>query len=76
MNGKLTIQDKRWRAESDARAYITVQAVEGDKTRKSLAIKEIKRIALEKKKEADAAMKAVKPANRPTKPRKTRSRKK
>lgn len=49
MNGKLTIQDKKWRAQDDARAYITVQAVEGDKTRKSLAIKEIKRIALEKK---------------------------
>jgi len=70
----MTVQDKLWRARDDAYTMITAQTIEGDKTRKSAAMKEIKKIALEKKKEADAAMKAAKPANKPAKPRSSRSR--
>lgn len=56
----LTAQDKKWRAQDDARTLIQSKEIEADKSRLNLAIKEAGSIAEKAKKEANAAVKVSK----------------
>uniref|UniRef100_A0A6M3K027 Uncharacterized protein n=1 Tax=viral metagenome TaxID=1070528 RepID=A0A6M3K027_9ZZZZ len=73
---KMTAEDKKWRARDDAYTLIAAESIQLDKTRKNAAMKEVNRIALEKAKEAAAAMKVAKPTKPTPKSRSSRSRKK
>jgi len=76
MAAKLTAQDKYWMAQDDARTLINAEAIQADKSRRSAAIKEVKNIAKEKKKEMVAAERVAKkkpvkkPIKKPTKKKK------
>lgn len=72
----MTAEDKKWRARDDAYTLIAAESIQLDKTRKNAAMKEVNRIALEKAKEAAAAMKVAKPTKPTPKSRSSRSRKK
>jgi len=64
---KLTAQDKKWRAESDAYTLVEAETIKLDKSRKSAAIKEVKEIVKRKKKEAMAAERVSKKKPAPKK---------
>lgn len=53
---KLTVEDLKWRAQDDARAMIRTEEIEADKPRRTLAIKEVNRMKLQK----EAELKALK----------------
>jgi len=63
---RLTAQDKKWRAQDDARALIQAEGTNTDRSRKSAALKEVKLIAIERNKEAKAAARAAKSPKRKT----------
>lgn len=54
----LTKEEKRWRAESDARTLVEAEVISSDSSRKSAALKELKRMAKEAQ-EAAGRMKKV-----------------
>ena len=68
---KLTAEDKKWRAERDARTLIEASIVEADPTRKKLAAGEMKKIAEETKEKAKAIGKAATRVGRSLKKGKT-----
>jgi len=53
----ISADEKKWRAESDARTLIEAEAIRLDKKRLSTATKAAKSLANEKQKEAQAARK-------------------
>jgi len=65
----ITAEDKKWQAQDDARTLIYAEAIQADKSRRSAAIKEVKNIAKEKKKEMVAAERVAKkkPIKKPVK---------
>ena len=72
---KLTVEDKKYRAQDDARVLIQAEDIHTDRPRKSLALKEVKRIAIIKDKESKAAARVAKSPKRKTvsKPRTRRT---
>ena len=64
MAPKLTAEDKRWRADSDARTLMEAEAIKGDGTRKRAAISAAKQIVKEKIKEVKAVQKLIKPTRK------------
>ncbi len=57
---KLTKEDLKWRATSDAQTLIEADSIKSDKTRLKLAISEAKRLAKEAEVMAKAAKKIAK----------------
>ncbi len=74
----LTVQEKKWQAESDARSLIHAEEVVGDTPRLKRALVEVDKIVVEKQKEAKAAQKVArkKPALRKQSVRTFRTRRK
>ena len=68
---RMTKDDLRYRAESDAYTLIEAEAIAGDKTRRSAANKAIKEVAKRKEQEAKAAKKALS-KTKPTKTKKSK----
>jgi len=66
-------QEKRWQAEDDARTLMQAEAIRIDASRKKAATAQIKKLVIEKEKEAKA-VKAV--ASKLTPKKKTSNRKK
>ena len=64
MVSKLTAEDKRWRAESDARTLMEAETIKGDATRKRAAIGAAKQMVKEKVKEVKAVQKLIKPTRK------------
>lgn len=58
---RLTAQDKKWRAESDANTLINAEAIKADASRKRAAIAAAKQIIKDKEKEVKAVRKIIKP---------------
>uniref|UniRef100_A0A6H1ZLN4 Uncharacterized protein n=1 Tax=viral metagenome TaxID=1070528 RepID=A0A6H1ZLN4_9ZZZZ len=56
---KMTAQDKKWQAESDARALMDAQAIISDAARVKAAKPEIRKLASEQQKKANAAQTAA-----------------
>ena len=56
---RISTQEKKWRAESDANTLIEAAMIESDPTRKKLAAQEISRIAKETKDRAKAVSKVA-----------------
>lgn len=56
---KLTAQDKRWRAEDDARTLATANVIQDDPTRLTAAKRAAIRIAKEEKERANAMRKVA-----------------
>ena len=71
----LTAQDKRWMAEEDARTLMRAEEIRLDAGRKRAATTQIKKLVIEKEKEAKAA-KAVASKLTTTKKRTSTRRKK
>ena len=69
---KLTADDKKWRAESDARTLMEAEEIVADKTRKVAAIKETKEIIKKAEKTVKTAKKI---AGKKTGTKKTSSKK-
>lgn len=67
---RMTKEDKMWRAQDDARTLIYAEAIKADKTRVAAAKREAKKMAVEKKKEATAALKVAKPVKKTIKRKK------
>ena len=61
---KLTIQEKKWRAEDDARTLISAEAIKADAGRKRAALTAAKQIVREKEKEVKAVKKIIKPVRK------------
>jgi len=59
-NAAVPMSEKKWRAESDARALIEAEAIKQDSTRMKAAKTAAKRMASEKEKEVKAAKKIAK----------------
>ena len=57
---KLTAEDKKWRAESDAYTLIEAQSIMEDASRKKAAMSKVRGIAQDAKKRANAAEKVAK----------------
>jgi len=57
MATKISVQEKQWRAENDARTLINAEILKQDKARLALAKKEISRIEAERMKEAQVIKK-------------------
>lgn len=57
MATKISVQEKQWRAENDARTLINAEILKQDKARLSLAKKEISRIEAERMKEVQVIKK-------------------
>jgi len=55
----LNKQQKEWRAEEDAYTLISAEAIKADTARKSAALKKVKKLAVDKEKEAKAAKKVA-----------------
>jgi len=64
MASKLTAEDKRWRAESDARTLIEAESIKNDSARKRAAITAAKTIIKEKEKEVKAVKKIIQPTRK------------
>jgi len=64
MAPKLTAEDKKWRAESDARTLIEAESIKGDSARRRAAITAAKTIVKEKEKEVKAVKKIIKPTRK------------
>jgi len=60
MTPKLTAEDKRWRAQVDARTLISAETIKGDSARNRAAIGAAKQIVKEKEKEVKAVKKIIK----------------
>lgn len=56
----LTAEDKKWRAQSDARTLMDVERINADPPRLKLAIKEVNKLKLEKEAELKALKKIAK----------------
>jgi|ADurb_Total_1113_FD_contig_21_3587024_length_452_multi_8_in_0_out_0_1 uncharacterized small protein (DUF1192 family) len=57
MATKISVQEKQWRAENDARTLINAEILKQDKARLALAKKEISRIEAERMKEVQVIKK-------------------
>ena len=64
MAPRLTAEDKKWRADSDARTLMEAEAIKGDATRKRAAMGAAKQIVKEKMKEVKAVQKLIKPTRK------------
>lgn len=69
---KMTADEKRWRAESDARILVDAETIRTEKARLGAAIKEINKMNKVKEKEIKLAKKVIKskgknPTTKPTK---------
>jgi len=64
MTPRMTAEDKKWRADSDARTLMEAEAIKSDATRKRAAINAAKQIIKEKVKEVKAVQKLIKPTRR------------
>lgn len=63
----MTAEEKRWRAESDARTLVDAEKIRTEKARLGAALKEITRMNKVKEKEIKLAKKVVKTKAGPTK---------
>ena len=63
----MTAQDKKWRAEEDARTLISAEAIQVDSKRKKAAISAAKVMAKEAQDRAKAAMKVANKKKMPAK---------
>lgn len=61
MAPKLTVEDKKWRAQDDARTLMYAEAIKNDPTRRRAAITAAKQIVKEKEKEVKAVKKIIGP---------------
>jgi len=55
----MTVEDRKWRAESDAYALMEAEAIRADKSRMNAALKEAKKLAVKKEKEVKAIKKVA-----------------